>query len=174
MRIIPYVHMDNEYSISDSTMVGVFEKMKASNLVKVVFSGGEVQSSEQFLRFSKNPRNVIHLMIEDNIVVQIAWLNKWGHNHAFVHTCMFPEIWGKRTLEAGMMALKYMFGFEKEGQPILDVILSKTSAKNRLINKYLDNIGFHHLGIVPGISKDFYNGANQDAVFKYIKREDVA
>ena len=174
MKIVPYVNMGGAYSVSDSGMAAIFEKMQKLNLVKLVFSGGEVRTVERFLKFVKNYRNVIHLIIDDNYnVLQIAWLNRWGYNHAFCHTCMFPEIWGTRTIEAGTMALKYWFGFEQDGKPLLDVILSKTSIKNKLINKYLERIGFHDLGIVPGISKDFYSGENQDAVFKYIQRGDV-
>ena len=173
MNIVPYVKMRNEYSISDFGMVNIYRKMQKLDLVKIVFSGGEVQTEERFLRFAKNSRNVVHVVTEDDVCVQISWLNRWGHNHAFCHTCMFPEIWGKRTLWAGRLSLKYWFGFEIDGRPLLDVIMSKTSLKNEYINRYLERMGFHHLGVVPGINKDFYNNTNQDAVFKYIRREDV-
>lgn len=174
MRIISYVKIGDEYSISDFGMISIFEKMLKLNLVKIVFAGGEVKTPYSFLFFAKNPKNVTHIVVDENeACVQISWLNRWGHNHAFCHTCMFPEIWGKRTIEAGLLSLKYWFGFKIDERPLLDVILSKTSIKNKLINKYLERIGFHHLGVVPKISKNFYNNTNQDAVFKYITRGDV-
>ena len=173
MKIIPYVHIGREYSISDYGVISIFEKMQNHNLVRVVFSGGEIRTPEQFLKFFKNTRNVIHIMVEDGECVLLSWLNRWGHNHAFCHFCMFPEIWGKRTIEVAKISLEYLFSFESDGKPLLDVILSRTSAKNKLVNKFAERMGFHHVGVIPGIMKDFYTDSNQDAVFKYIKREDV-
>ena len=173
MNLIPYVQVDGRWSLTDTCMKALFEKMREHDLIKVVFSSGTVGSAEDFLGLAKNPMNTVHTVWNDNgICLAVIWLNNYGFNHAFGHFCIYPEAWGKHTDEIGKLTLDYWFGFEKEdGSPMLDVILGKISAENQHALSFLQRIGMKVVGVIPKIMFDFYENRKVGAAFLYIERE---
>lgn len=152
MKIIPYIEQNGMRSIPDNVMVGIYDRMKKLGLVEVVFFAGDVDTHEKFLAAMKNPNNIVNVVIKDKIIVALFWLTHVYYNSAFGHFCMFPEIWGRQTIKCLRNNIDYWFGFEKDNEPILDVIIGKMPTTNRKAIKFIEKCGFTMVGDIPLIA----------------------
>jgi hypothetical protein len=170
-NLIPYVEGNGSWSLPDTMMIGIFEKMQDHGLDKVVFVNGTVEDRAQWLNFVKTKTNLVHVIGNEEGVELVAWINNFGKNYAFGHFCFFPEAWGKNTIKLGKQSLDHWFGLNLEGKPVLDVILGQLPTSNEYAVKYIKKIGMTILGSVPNIR---YSGLNEatGATFAYITRED--
>ncbi|NIW43344.1 MAG: hypothetical protein GWN14_00665 [candidate division Zixibacteria bacterium] len=74
-------------------------------------------------------------------------------------------------MELGIETLRYWFGFKNDSQEyILDVILGFTPSNNRLAVRYIQKVGMHIVGEIPGIK---FGVDSEGAVLSYIKRSEV-
>ena len=173
--ILPYVHNKQVggWSVKDDTMGYVFDKMLKYRLVRRVFPAGEVADPDKWQQMIKRQGNIVHIVTNERDIVAVAWLNGISHNHAFAHYCCFPEIWGKDTVTVMRQSLKYWFGFKADAKPMLDIILGRTPASNKLAVAFLKRVGMTVLGEIPDIGIDAYTGTKTGIIFSYIKRDRV-
>lgn len=168
----PYVQIEGAYSITDTGLKYIFAEMEKHDLVKKVFCSGTVQAVKQWIQYLKLPRNVVHTIWTDQKeIATIAWVNDFGKNFAFAHFCMFPCVWGKDTLTMGRMSLDYWFGFKKDDQPVLEIILAQHPETLRDVTLFIRRLGMTVVGVIPKLSFDYYNNRSVGTIISYIERE---
>jgi len=89
-------------------------------------------------------------------------------NYAFAHFCMFREVWG-RAIEIGKTGVDYWFSWPGTDGPLLDVIVGIMPGFNHRAHKYVENLGWTRLGVIPGMFRDKERN-REDAVIYYISR----
>ena len=147
-ELIPYVEYQGTRSLSERTIYEIWRALQKTGLDKLVFYGDDIGNEFEFLTMCKNPRNLIHFVVnEEKQPVHIAWLNTWGPNYAMAHFMFFPEVWGKCTKELGKMTLDYWFSLPTDSP--LDVILGQVPAVNRMAIEFVKKLGFTELGTIP-------------------------
>jgi len=171
MQIIAYFEDNGNRTIPDYAMVEIYNRMKELGLIETVFFSQEIVDEQHFLRVMKNPSNIVNVVVEDKKVVAIFWLNDFYINSAFGHFCCFPEIWGKKTIQCLRNQFDYWFGFEREGEPILDVIIGKIPATNHRAIKFVEEGGMTILGTIPLIAHGSDKNKRVGDTIMYITRE---
>ena len=171
--IVPYVESNGVRSISDEKMIGVFNRVKELGLLESLFYSGEVDTPEKFLMLVKAKQNVVNVVIENDVIVFISWLNDFGSNSAFAHFCAFPEIWGNGSVKIGKDVIKYWFDFKKYDEYILDVIIGKDPTVNKKAINYIKKLGLTIVGDIPLLAHGFDKNKKVGDTIAYITRETV-
>lgn len=167
-NIIPYVELNNGWSISDEHMEWVFTRMLKCRLVKRTFPAATILTHADWITMVKSPANIVCIATNIETVVAVAWLNGFNRNHAWGHFCFFPEAWGK-SVDVGRQIVKRWFSqIEK-----LDVILGRTPSDNRLAIKFAKRLGMTESGTLPMIGFDTFKNQKTDVVLSYIKRGEI-
>ena len=94
IKLLPYVHLNGEWTLSDNVLHGFFEQLIEDGTAGVVFADGYIVSSDQFIQFMQQTKNLPVFAFMDNVIVGLAWLNAITGKHAFAHFVMLKEIWG--------------------------------------------------------------------------------
>jgi len=171
MKIIPYVESNGVRSIPDNMMIDLFNRIKELGLIESLFFSGEIDTPEKFLLLAKAKSNVVNVVMDNNIIVYLAWLNDFGPNSAFAHFCAFPEVWGNGSVQIGKDIIKYWFDFEKDGEPILDVIIGRVPTVNRKAVHYIKKLGLTILGDIPLLAHGHDKTKRVGDTIAYITRE---
>ena len=169
--IVPYVESNGVRSISDEKMIGVFNRVKELGLLESLFYSGEVDTPEKFLMLVKAKQNVVNVVVEDDIIVFISWINNFGLNYASAHFCAFPEVWGNGSVKIMKDVVAYWFDFKKDGEHILDVIIGKIPTVNRRTISYAKKVGFTILGDIPLLAHGPDKDKKVGDTIAYITRE---
>lgn len=167
-KLVPYVQIDGEWILSDGFMVSVFDKIVDQGLLKTTFWEGTITDFSQFLGMVKSPNNHVVLFFEKQNCVGLAWLSAVTTNYAFGHFCLFREIWGN-SVNIGKNCIDYWFSWPGHGGPLLDVIVGIMPGFNKRAHKFIENIGFTRLGVIPGMFRDKERN-REDAVIYYKSR----
>jgi len=146
--------------------------MVLDNVLKDVWYAGEVLDAEQFIDQMKSPGNTVVFFLYEGKPAGFAWLNASQDIHAFTHFCMLKNVWGKASVEIAHRLLAWWFAMEKDGTPLLEVILGRTPKHNKRAVKFLDKVGMKVVGEIPLLSLNYYDqGARSPAVISYITRD---
>lgn len=163
IKIVPYVELNGRRTLTDEMVAAIWEQMLADGTANVVF-GGSVKDKEQFVTMFKN-HNIFPILIGvGEVPAGVAWLSDVGKNYAHGHFCLFGNSWG-RALPVGKAILDYWFSMHKDGLPVLDVIIGKVPATNKLAVAFIKKLGFEILGTIPLI------GGDMGLVISYITRQ---
>ena len=175
LQILPYVQVDGQWSVSDTYLKSLWQKMEEQNLVQKVFYAGEIKDEQGWINLCKNPRNILHLVLdEENEAVSVIWLNGLQMSFAFAHFVCFKKIWGKRTKEVADESFKHWFSFKKKDDtPLFDVIIGKTPDANISAINFIKRIGMNVIGTIPNIAYDIYLGKKMGLVISYIERKEI-
>jgi RimJ/RimL family protein N-acetyltransferase len=97
----------------------------------------------------KQPTILPALIIVDEEIAGLGWLANMERNYAFGNYVFFKKWWGKRTLDMGKALIKYWFDFQKDGEPLIDVVIGQTPKNNQKACKFIQKIGLTVLGTIP-------------------------
>ena len=173
-EIVPYLYINGEWSLSDETMAHLWLLANEQGLIEKTFVSEQLTTLGQWFSIIQNRNNLISVVseTEENKPAAICWLNDFGRNHASGHFFMFREYWGKATIQIGKRVLKYWFEFERDGKPLLDIIIGRVPQSNQIAIKYVKKFGFWTCGVIPGIIYDAQNDIYQNLEILCMKRED--
>ena len=161
-QIVPYVKTENGYSIADEIMGIMFLKAQEQGLIEKTFIDGKTNSVADWMILLRNPNNLFHVVwdIEKKIPVAVFWLNEWGANHASAHFFIYREAWGNGSKDIGRETLKYWFNMPDVNQEksLLDVIIGRIPADNRVAIRYTKSMGFKEIGTIPHVAHNAYTG----------------
>ena len=171
--ILPYVHVDNVWSLPDAWVYDIFTAMLKNNLVKRVFVDGSVKTHADFMAKCRSKGVLFFVAVNQNDeLCAVAWLNSWGYQHCFAHLCMFPVVWGKHSIKLAQKIIRYWFTFKKaDGSVMLKTIMGNTPESNRLAVRFNEKIGFKTVGLIPNIVYNAWTGETEGAVLTYIERQ---
>lgn len=165
--IIPFAKIDGYWTFDDNYLSSVFDKMAYDGSHKKVFWDGRVKTSQEFINYLKDPKNLPVFVFENDELKLFAWINSIGRNYAFVHYCTFNR--GEDKTNIIDEAIGYWFGFEDEGKPLFDVLIGMTPTNNKHAIKFLEKCGFTQVGSIPDMADDVYRGKTS-IMISYRKR----
>ena len=169
IKLVPYVELGGEWILSDVFLDSVFDKLVEQDLLKITFWEGSVTDQSHFVRLARSPNNHMVFFFDDTeTVVGFAWLSSVTSNYAFAHFCMFKEVWG-RAEWIGQIGMDYWFSWPGDNGFLLDVIIGIMPGFNHRAHKYVENLGWTRLGVIPGMFRDLERN-REDAVIYYISR----
>jgi hypothetical protein len=156
--IMPYVFsVENEqWSIPDSIMAEVWDHMCLEKKAEVVFWGGGITNTHEFLKFMKEDKNFPLLVIDvvSLVPVMVAWLNGIEMNHAIGHFCSLE----KYDPEMAKTIIEFWKNLEKpDHSKMFNVLLGFIPETNDKAIKNAIRIGFTNLGTIPGMCSMAYN-----------------
>jgi hypothetical protein len=172
IEILPYTKINDNWTVPEETIKGVFHKMHEDRTFRTVFYDGKVKTPDDLVKLLQSPANLALLHLVDGYVRGIAWINDFHDNHATAHFCAFKESWGEMAKVMGVETLRYWFGFKKQdGTPRFELILGVTPASYKRAIRFIQSIGFTSLvGEVPKILYDGYLNKRIPAVLSYCER----
>lgn len=171
MVLIPYVEINGAWTINDETMKRLYGLMVAEQTNEIVFKAGSVMDEDDFIKAFKSPNVHMVLILTDTAPAAIVWIRDFGPNYAYGHFCMFKNIWGKKTIQAGQTAIDYFFSMKRpDGEPFFDLLIGVFPEDNEHALNLVKNLGFTVLGVIPKMLYDKYENRKIGAVYSYIER----
>jgi len=118
---------------------------------------------------AQNPGNHMVFFFDGRNVVGFAWLSGVTSNFAFVHFCLFKDVWG-RAVEVGINCVDYWFSWlGADGLRLLDILIGIMPGFNHRAHRYVEKLGWTLLGEIPRMFKDT-EGNREDAIIYYTMR----
>jgi hypothetical protein len=170
--LIPYIEINGTWTIPDDAMKALYRLMEKEKTAKKVFYSGTVKNEHEFLGAckAKNSHTVVILQ-ENGHPGGIVWLNNFQATSAQIHFCMFREIWGTMSVEAGKMAVDYFLGLNKpDGSPMINVLMGATPEHYDTVISYIQKVGVTIVGRIPCFLYNYYENKPMGAVISYIER----
>jgi len=169
VKLAPYTQIDGEWTAPDEFLEAVFQRMKDQGLLKTMFWEGNITEAKHFISLMQSPNNHPVFFFHNQNCVGFAWLSSVASNYAFVHFCLFKDVWG-RAVEVGLNAVDYWFSWPGDDGPLLDVLIGIMPGFNKRAHKYVEKLGWTRLGQIPGMFKD-KDRNRENAVVYYKTRE---
>ena len=169
IKLVPYVQIDGEWILSEEFLDSVFDKLVSQGLLKTTFWEGKITDQSHFVGLAQNPGNHMVFFFEETNCVGFAWLSSVSANFAFVHFCLFKDVWGS-AVEVGLNCVDYWFSWPgSDGTRLLDVLIGIMPGFNHRAHRYVEKLGWTHLGKIPNMFKDT-EGNREDAIIYYTSR----
>jgi hypothetical protein len=170
--IVPYVEVNGARTMGDDYVRGLYARMVEDGTAKRVFHGGAVKSSDDMVRWMKNPSMCAMLIAEDNEPLLLSWVTGIEDHRGWFSFCVFKKGWGrKKGQELGKMCADYWMGMkDNQGNPVFRVLMGVTPAHNRLALLWVKTVGAESIGTIPDFATNYWTGERFDAVISYIKR----
>lgn len=171
LNLIPYTQINGEWTIPDDLIMGLFDKMVADGNYQTFYLNAAVKSREKFLKTCKNPVFAVHIIVRDDGVPVTLWvLQGTTNNFAYVHICGFEGATREEKLESAHMSKDYWFSLERDGKPILDVLIGIFPETNKSIKNFAVRAGWKVLGTIPRILYDYWQGKQVGGTYCYVAR----
>lgn len=149
IELIPYVKVNEEWTIPDHVMAAIFYQMKIDGTLNTVFYSGKMNSPEELVFMMQDSINLPVVVLVDGKISGLYWLNGVASNYAFGHFCAFKETWGKCTKEIAKKVMDYWFSFTDKDGFLLDVIIGMVPEFNERAIRYVEEFGFKRVGSIP-------------------------
>lgn len=153
IELIPYVKVNDEWTIPDHVMAAIYYQMQIDGTLKTVFYDGKMNSPEELVSMMQDSLNLPVIVLVDKKVSGIYWLNGVAGNYAFAHFCAFKETWGKCTKEIAERVLDYWFSFKGSDGYLFDVLLGMIPEFNERAIRYAEDVGFCRVGVIPKMAR---------------------
>lgn len=172
--ILPYVQVNGAWTLPDTTVMQLWDRMEKDGTAKVVFYSGSVNGPWSLVSFLKRLDISAHFLTHGGKIIGMTWLTDIASGRAFAHFCFFREAWGNGlALEAGKKSLEYWFGQAYEnGKPIFHTIAGATPDVYEHAVRFVGKLGGHIIGTIPGMLFDVYNQRSMGATYSYFAREE--
>lgn len=180
IKIVPYVEVNGQYTISDYYVGQTWEKIVQDGSHRWLIYDGSVKCKEDFIRMMKLPTNIPCFPIWNNEIRGVAWLNSLNGDSAFCHHCMFKEMWGGQAQAIARRILDYWFNIDmdnmglkspKTGDPLINILLGVTPTNNKFAVNFVKKMGFNIVGEIPTICMDAYEGKRVSGTVSYKLRD---
>jgi hypothetical protein len=170
--ILPYVKIGNKWSISYEKMIEVWKELEELKLHEIVFYGGKVTDSTDFIDFFQTPGIMMHFCMINDDIGGFGWLDRIKSNSAYFSGCGFPIAWGKHTVPLWEKSFEHWFSLKHNGKYIFDTFIGETPIDNSFALDYLEKVGARKVGIIPNIAVNVYKNTKTDMVISYKEREE--
>lgn len=163
IRIIPYVHVDGIPTFRDSDIENIYLMVVEEGKLETVFYDGMIRDMREFVNFFKSPDNHLHIILVNDEIAAIFWINQIEGRACRIHFCGFSKFW-KHTIRMGKEALKFL-------SPHFDLIHGATPVSNEKACKFIQKAGMKPLGIMPDRVYNYYKDRTEDALITYYQTE---
>lgn len=152
VEILPYVELNGAWSLPDTKMAGIWDQLVRDGTAKIVFSDGEVSTSQEFITLCKSPANLPAIVYVDKECSGIGWINGLHKDRGFAHYAFFKSQWGLNTEGMARALINYwLYTDLPDGSPAfpLNMLIGQTPVWNRKAVRFLKRIGFTVVGELP-------------------------
>lgn len=149
VNLLAYTAIDGIPTMTDSEVMGLFDRMVEDKTVWHVFYDGSVKTREQFLHMMKHGHNQLFLVSVDREVAGIIWLNDFDSKRAYFHFCFFSNVWGQELPDVGRHCVMELLYMKRNDGYVFDALMGLTPEPNRLAHKWCKAMGFTVLGTMP-------------------------
>ncbi len=167
MDLIPYVKIDNDWSLGDDIFVLAFSLMVRDGTLEDVFYDGGVKTAKDLQIMFQDSVNLPVFIVEDGSLLGIAWLNGLAGSSAMAHFCLYREVFGEKSLEIGNKMIDYLFDFPGEQGKLFDVLIGMIPSFNSKAINYVQKIGFVKVGEIPFVAHHKYKNKKYPMIITY-------
>lgn len=169
--MIPYCEVDGIRTFSDSFIMELYDRMVEEGTVEVTLYSGNITTREEYLKAIKYGLNKLWIVLKDDELVGMIWLNNFADRSADIHACMFKDAWGRYTVGPSKYALNQLLNTPNaEGEYTLDTLVGKIPVENQHMVRFSKKVGMSVVGIIPMAMYNGKTGKSVDCVITYINR----
>lgn len=166
--LLYYTQVDGAWTIPDSGIKRIWERMIDDGAVSKVFYAGEIDTFEKFILYLKSPRTFPFFIFNDDRIDAMVWCTSVRGKSALLHFNVFRSGYGKGA-ELANAAFTHIFNLQSpKGERVINTIRGETPFFNRLACRYLKTIGMRILGEIPDMAHNKYTGETSPMVISYI------
>jgi RimJ/RimL family protein N-acetyltransferase len=146
MKLLPYTSIDGIPTFKDSDIVQMYHWMKKDRTLKTVFYNvdSELLTEIFFIRFWKRQDLKMFVVLSENRVAGLIWLDRIIDSTAMIHINSFKWIWGRSSVSVFRRATCEIL--TKHG---IDVLIGQIPITNEKAIKFSEKVGFLKCGIIP-------------------------
>lgn len=164
-NIVPYLHIDGVIPFPDSSIMQIWDRMRAEHTAEKVFFDGTITTREQFLAKVKRPDNLFFIAIDGDALAGFFWLDNFAQRRAHIHFCVMRDYWGSDGKALGALSLNVVRDMrDPAGRPLFHMLAGVTEASNTLAIRYAKSLGMTKCGYLPGYLFNARLGSSVDAV----------
>jgi len=172
IKIMPYCEIDGIRTFRDSEILEFYDRMVKARLAETVFSDGQIDNREDWLRAMKNPENFLYAVYVGKDVVFLVWLNRVEIRKAQFHYCGFFKGWRIGSVKIGKQFLNILMNKrDSSGNYLFDVLTGLTPSSNKPAIEYMQECGWKIIGELPLGAWNNKKQKSESAVMSYFTRE---
>jgi hypothetical protein len=169
-RLFPYIPIDGIPTMTDSFIMGLYEKMAIEGLAHRVFIEGIVKNKEDFLYVMKFKKTRLFVLKKEENIGGIIWLNNFGVKTAEFHICLFSAIYGREFIKVGKKAVCMLLEMKCGENYLFDMLFGVVPESNTLARSWARRMGFKILGMMPNALFDANHGYSIPGEYFYVER----
>lgn len=170
IQLMPYCKVDGILTFRDSAILNLYDRMVKAGTADIVFTDGQINSREDWLRAMKSPENFLYVVYADKKMVALVWLNRVEIKKAQFHYCMFYTGWKKGSVGIGKQILEILINKKYNGEYLFDMLTGITPVSNKLAIKFLRLCGWKIVGELPFGAWSHKAGKSEAALISYYTR----
>ena len=156
--ILPYCERDGIPTLRDSDLLHLYDRMDAEGLAVKCYPDGR----DHWLAEMKTKRSSLYVVILNDLVFGMLWLNDFRARYAHAHFVVFKDFHGRENACNAQDALnKVLHGKDFDGRYVFDGFLAMIPTWNRLAVAYARRCGFRSVGVIPF---GYYDKVKQQSV----------
>jgi hypothetical protein len=149
VEIVPYCQLDDGWSISDDQVRHLYRCTEMDGTADQVFSDGTLNSPEEFLLAMQSDANILYVVIAEEQVVGMAWINRFENRCARFHFCMFSNGWGLDSIDIGKQAVDQIIRQKDDHGFLFDMFVGLVPSANVRAIAYVLSLGAVKVGEMP-------------------------
>lgn len=169
-RLFPYVAIDGMPTMTDSFIMGLYEKMENEGLAHKVFIEGTLKTKEEFLNLMKFRITKLFVLKKEEKIGGFFWLNNFGAKSAEFHFCLFSVIYGKDSIEVSKNVVCRLLEMKCGENHLYDMLYGVVPESNTLARRWTRKMGFKLLGMMPSAIYDASLGHSIPGEYFYVER----
>ncbi len=169
-KMIPYIEFDGMRSFADSFIATLYERCEFEGHAETVFYEGTVRNETEFVKALKN--SVAWLVIQDEVVVAVVWLNRHEGRFARFHFMTFQACARRHLVKMGRYVLSEIMQMKDNGgEYLFDMLLGSIPARNKVAVNYAKKCGGKVCGELPNGAFIEKEGRSENAILIAVTRE---
>jgi hypothetical protein len=168
--LAPYTAIDGIPTMSDSFIMGLYEKMEDEGVVHKVFVEGSVKNKEDFLYLMKFRESRLFVLIKEGTVGGFYYLNHFGAKSAKFHFCLYSILYGKDSIEISKKAVRTILETRCGENYLYDMLYGVIPESNKIARNWARRMGFELLGMMPSAVFDEKLGRSVPGEYFYVER----
>lgn len=170
IELLPYAEIDGISTMTNSFVMGLYDRMKEDGTADIVFYDGSVRDADGFLRKMRYENIALYAVYADQKLAGVVWLNGFEGRVARCHWCVFSPYWAKGSVEIGKASLRKILAIKERGGAYLyDMLLGILPSSNERAVRYCLKCGGRKAGVVPNLV--CMNGKSAEGTIIYYTRE---
>ncbi len=156
--------------ITEKELQSVWETGKKQGIYKKLFYDGTITTLENFITFAGEKNRAFYVIYSQTTPVALFWLDNRTAQAAFIHFALFKEAYGKKGRILGTYVLNWLLtSKDQSNRAFFKVLIGVTPITHTLAVRFLKDMGFTILGIIPHVLP-LAEGKTTHAVVSYVTK----